>query len=318
MNSYPTFAELPFVDGTSERHAWTVFGHDDELGCLNFVGPEQVVAASREVERGRVVNLNLALGEPQPQFWASRPVMQHTRIVKRNVRDDEIDHLGMQTSTQWDGLGHQRFREHGYFGGRQEAELDRGELGIERWAQRGMIARGVLADVAAYQHARGEPIPQDHRFPINAEMLSDVLRHQGTTLRPGDVLLVRTGWLRWYTTLEATRRQELATLLAEDRTRIALPGLDPRLDTIAWLWDNRIAATAFDNPTAETLPYIREHGWGHIRLIALLGLPLGELWQLDDLASVCQDEGRYSFLLSAPPLNLPGGVGSPANAYAVL
>ena len=177
--------------------------------------------------------------------------MQHTRIVKRNVRDDEIDHLGMQTSTQWDGLGHQRFREHGYFGGRQEGQLDRGELGIERWAERGMIARGVLADVVAFQDARRAPIPQDARYPIGAELLSAVLNHQRTTLHPGDVLLVRTGWLRWYTRLEAKERQELAALLAEDRTRIALPGLDPRLDTIAWLWDNRIAAAAFDNPTAE-------------------------------------------------------------------
>jgi hypothetical protein len=53
-------------------------------------------------------------------------------------------------------------------------------------------------------------------------------------------------------------------------------------------------------------------------LISLLGLTLGELWQLDELADVCAAEGRYSFMLSAPPLNLRGGVGSPANAYAVL
>jgi kynurenine formamidase len=315
---YPTFAELPFVDGTTERHAWDVFGRDDELGCLNFAGPEQVLAATREVKLGRVVNLNLPLGQPQPQFWASRPVMEHTRVVKRNVRDDEINHLGMQTSTQWDGLGHQRFREHGYFGGRQEDALDRGELGIERWAERGMIVRGVLVDVLAYLEAHGQTIQQDQRFPIGAELLAAALERQGTTLQPGDVLLVRTGWLRWYTGLDTNERDELATLLAEDRSRIAVPGLDPRVDTIAWLWDSRIAAAAFDNPTAETVPYVREHGWAHIRLISLLGLTLGELWQLDELADVCAAEGRYSFMLSAPPLNLRGGVGSPANAYAVL
>ena len=54
MTRYPTFSELPFVDGTEERHAWDVFGRDDELGCLNLIGPEQVVAATREVERGHV------------------------------------------------------------------------------------------------------------------------------------------------------------------------------------------------------------------------------------------------------------------------
>jgi kynurenine formamidase len=317
--THPRFVDLPFVEGTDERHAWDVFGRDDHLGCLNFVGPEQVVAAAKEVRTGKVVNLNLPLGEPQPQFWASRPQMAHTRIVKRNIRDDEIDRLGMQGSTQWDGLGHQRFREHGYFGGRQDDAIDeRGDLGIERWAERGMIARGILADVAGYQEARGEPLAPDQRFPISGELLTAVLEHQQTEVRPGDVLLVRTGWLRWYSDLEPQVREEFAARMNADRTLVALPGLDPRLETIAWLWDHQIAAAAFDNPTAETLPYIRDDGWAHIRLIPLLGLTLGELWTLDELAAVCRGEDRYSFLLSAPPLNLRGGAGSPANAYAAL
>jgi hypothetical protein len=316
---HPRFDELPLLDGTSERHAWNVFGLDDEVGCLNLIGPQQVIAASREVRRGTIINLNLPLGEPQPQFWSSRPVLRHTRLLSRNVRDDELDSFALQGSTQWDGLGHQRYREFGYYGGRQEQALDeRCELGIHRWAERGLIARGVLADVAAYQEARGEPIVPDRRFLISGTLLASVLASQGTALRSGDVLLIRTGWLGWYLGMESGEREVLASRLNEDRHAIALPGLDPEIETISWLWNSEVAALAVDNPTAEALPYDPTLGWAHVRLLALLGLPLGELWQLDELASACKREERYSFLLSAPPLNLPGGVGSPANAYAVL
>ena len=319
LGGHPRFAELPLLNGTGERHAWDVFGRDDELGCLNFIGSDEIVAACREVRAGKVVNLNLPLNEPQPQFWASRPVLKHTRIVGRNVRDDQLDSLGLQSSTQWDGLGHQRYREFGYFGGRQDEALDeRNELGVDRWADRGLIARGILADVASYQEARGNPIACDQRFAIGCELIQAVLEEQGTTLTGGDVLLIRTGWLRWYRDLEPSARETLADRMNANRRAIALPGLDPRLDTIAWLWDHRVAAIAVDNPTAETLPYDSRDGWAHVRLLALLGLPLGELWQLDGLAAICAREERYSFLLSAPPLNVVGGAGSPANAYAVL
>lgn len=316
---YPRFDELPLLEDTGERHAWDVFGRDDELGCLNFVGPSQVLAAASEVRTGRVINLNLPLDEPRPQFWASRPVMRHMRIVNRNVRDDQLDNAPMQGSTHWDGLGHQRFRQHGYFGGRQDEALDeRGELGIDRWAERGLVARGILADVAAYCAGRGVPLVYDKRFPISGALITDTLEEQGTEVREGDVLLIRTGWLGWYGGLDDAERDAMAKRLNADRAQIALPGLDPSRETVAWLWDRQIAALAFDNPTAETLPYVAEEGWAHTRLLPLLGLTLGELWKLDGLAAVCRTERRYSFLLSAPPLNLRGGVGSPANAYAVL
>jgi hypothetical protein len=55
----------------------------------------------------------------------------------------------------------------------------------------------------------------------------------------------------------------------------------------------------------------------HWPLIALLGMHLGELWRLDELADECAADGRYEFMLVAKPLNLLGGFGSPANAVAI-
>jgi kynurenine formamidase len=314
----PAFAELPALGDTGERHAWEVFGAGDELGCLNFIGPPAVAAAAAEVRSGEVINLNLPLDEPQPQFWAGRGLLRHHRVNKGNTRDDYIDGFELQGSTQWDGLRHQRFRQYGFYGGRQDQQLDAGELGIDAWARRGVVGRGVLVDVAGHLAAAGSPLAPQERFPIGPALLETVLAAQQTEPRAGDILLLRTGWLGWYRGVPRAERDAMAERLDADRSQIALPGLDPRRDTAAWLWDHRIAALAADNPTVETLPYRPEEGWAHIRLIPLLGLPIGELWVLDELAAACRRAARFTFMLTAAPLNLPGGAGSPANAYAIL
>ncbi len=56
-----------------------------------------------------------------------------------------------------------------------------------------------------------------------------------------------------------------------DRASYHAPGIDPGLETVAWLWDQRIAAIAIDTPTFEVLPYEPARGWAHHRLLALLG-----------------------------------------------
>jgi hypothetical protein len=85
------------------------------------------------------------------------------------------------------------------------------------------------------------------------------------------------------------------------------------------LWDMHIAALAADNPAVEVWPpsSLDEAGFAHLALLPLLGLPLGELWDLDGLADDCAADGVYVCLLTAAPLNVYGGVGSPANALAI-
>jgi Putative cyclase len=315
IDTCPRFDELPTLGETGERHSWDVFGRDDELGCLNFITPALVVAAAAEVRTGEVINLNLPLGQPQPQFWADRGVPEYNPVHNsKNIRDDYIDNLYTQGSTQWDGFRHLRYRQYGYYGGRQDDALDaNGDIGIHVWAERGIVGRGVLVDVPGYM----EVVP-DSRLAIGPELIESILDAQGTIVRAGDILLVRTGWLEWYLRLDDDIRTELANRLSKDRSSAALPGLDPSREMTAWIWNHRIAAAAVDNPTAETVPYIREEGWAHHRLLVLLGLPLGELWSLAKLADACRREGRWSFLLSTAPMNIPRGVASPANAYAIL
>lgn len=314
---YPSFDQLPLMPGTDERHSWDVFGDNHEYGCLNFITPAHVLTAARLVETGEVVNLNLPLHEPQSGFWAKRqPPDHHVELLKAG-RDDYLDSFYLQGSTQWDGFRHARFRKIGYYGGHLDDELDKTDvLGIDRWAERGMIGRGVLIDAARYFGAAGG-FAMDERFAISGAHIEAIAQSQRVALRDGDMLVLRTAWLGWYMGLPREDRDAMAERFAGDRASLKIPGLSADCGTAAWLWNHRVSCIASDTPMLETVPYIPAEGWAHQRILALLGLPFGELWQLDKLAEVCRTKGRYEFMLCSAPLNLRRGVGSPANAYAV-
>jgi len=119
-------------------------------------------------------------------------------------------------------------------------------------------------------------------------------------------------WLEAYNLLDRPERERLTEL-----GRPGAPGLHGD-DIPAFLWDNRIAAIAADNPALEaTRPGDTSPLSLHVALIARLGMPLGELWRLDELADDCAADGVYETLLVSEPLNLRGGAGSPANALAL-
>lgn len=315
----PTYDQLPILGNSNERSSWGVFGESDEFGCLNFQTSVSVQRGSAEVRSGTVINLNLPLGEPQPQFWASRTKPEHRVSVSRTVRDEYIDNLNTQVSSQIDGFAHHRFRDFGYYGGRQDEDIDlRGELSIHRWAERGILGRAVLLDVEAHVRRKSGSSIVEQRLAIDPDLITATLEEQGTVIEPGDMLLIRTGWLGWYRGLSEKDRNDLAARWTEDRGLATLPGISPSVNSARWLWNSRVSLLALDNPTAEAIPYRREEGWAHHRLLVLLGLPLGELWDLDALGQACSDAGRWSFLLTTAPLNIVGGVASPSNAYAVL
>ena len=319
MTTTPPFEQLPLLPDSQERHAWDVWGRQDELGSINRLGPQQVVQACRLVSLGKVVSLSLPLDEPDPGLFPDRTRYRHNVTRSGHGRDDSLDNLFLQFSSQWDGLQHIRFRQYGYWGGREEDDLDAdGSLGIQHWAQHGIFGRGVLLDVLAYQEAQGEPLIANRRFAIDGALLDKVAAHEGVSLQPGDIILMRTGWMDWYMALPQEERKALQGTVRQGEGALATPGLDGQQSTAAWLWNRGVAAIAADNVAVEALPVDRAAGFLHRRLIPLLGIALGEFWWLRDVADACHAAHRFEFLLAAAPLNLRGGVGSPANAYAIL
>jgi kynurenine formamidase len=184
--------------------------------------------------------------------------------------------------------------------------------GIHNLARRGIASRFVLADVARCREADRRPIDHAAGEALPITEVEAALAAQGTAAAPGDILLIRFGWTSWYESLGQGHRDALA----EGRDFLAA-GLEPGEATVRWLWDSGIVAVVGDNPALEAFPFDPVGRNLHSHLIALLGIPIGEMWDLSALAADCANDGRYTGLLTAAPLNVRGGVGSTANALAL-
>ncbi|WP_280425919.1 cyclase family protein [Nocardia carnea] len=312
----PRFAELPILPDRDEHHGWDVWGRHDELGTLNLIGPRQRLAAARTIRTGEMISLCLPLDEPNPGVFGDRGPYDHIVEDTAAGHDDRLDRFYLQGSSQWDGLRHIRAGRHGYWGGRQETDLATTDtLGVDHWAAHGFGGRGVLVDIARYLADVGTPMVPDEPVVITAAMLDAAAAAQGTTFESGDILVVRTGWTEWYRTRPLQHRLRMRGTIGAG---FACPGLDSSKQMAGYLWDNEFAAVAADNVGVEVFPIDRRKGFLHRRLIALQGMPLGELWDLERLAAACADRGHYEFLLVSGVLPLPRGVGSPANAHAII
>jgi kynurenine formamidase len=172
----------------------------------------------------------------------------------------------------------------------------------------------VLADVERYRRKVGRSIRNDGSDAIDVGDLEATLADQGVDIEAGDILLVRFGWIEWYEAhANAQLRRELAAMAVPPS-----PGLKQETGMARWLWDRHVAAIAADNPGLEAAPF--EYvvgGFLHYDLIPLLGITVGELFALGDLAADCASDGIYEGLLVAAPLNKLGGIGSSANALAL-
>jgi len=299
-----------------------LWGPDDVFGCLNLLTPAGVASAIADVTEGKVFNLNLELELPDPPLF-SRSAFEHIVHGSGIGHDDELTGWNTQRSSQWDGFRHIKHPAWGFYNG--VADEDHG---IHHWARRGIVGRAVLADIARWRESVGRPIVPSSPEEISIEDLHSTLSAHGTVLQPGDVLLVRTGWLSWYRSLDDEGRRDCARDVLSGSC-----GLQRGRATAAGLWNFHIAAIAADNPALEVTPFgswDREgmKSWKedpeaaadtmlHFSLLGLLGIPIGELFDFDDLADDCARDGRYSCLLTSAPLNLGAGVATPPNALAL-
>lgn len=310
----PAYADLPLLDGLPMRHAWDVFGRDDDLGTLNLIDGAAVLRGLAAARAGRRFPLSLPLDQPDPPLFGRGAIEQELVQLDRNTWDDRLHEVWPQGSSQWDGLKHVRCREHGFWTGLTDDPADLGDrLGIDHWAA-GIISRGVLLDVPRLRAARGLPYDALAGEEITAEELRAVADAQGVEVVPGDVVCVRTGWLESWRALPPDRR----TRAASGEDDLVYAGLSGAENVAALLWDWHVAAVTCDNPSVEARPGDPAQGSLHRRLIPLLGMALGELFDLDVLASACDEVNRWTFTFVGVPLRMPGGLGSPANAVAIL
>ncbi|WP_169988534.1 cyclase family protein [Microbispora sp. H10836] len=305
----PAYDELPRNERLGLPHAWGVLPAD--RGSLAFIEPDHRTAAAALVQRGESLSLNLPLDLLDPPLFGRDKLVHRIVEVGRNTYEDVLDGFNPQAGSQWDGLGHVRARDQGFFGGATDLEASADELGIQVWAATGIVGRGVLLDVERWARAVGRALDPMSGQEITADDLRACADHEGVRLGQGDIVCVRTGWVTAYRGLDDAGRKDPAL-------GSAWAGLRADEATARLVWDTRLGAVCADNPALECAPGDPAVGSLHRRLIPMLGTAVAELLDLDTLAGRCAALGRWTFLFVAAPLPLPGGVSSPSNAVAVL
>lgn len=337
---------MPDWKHSPEGSNWGRWGKDDELGTLNFIGPAQRRAAAAEIRDGRAFCLSLPLDVPgpirlnprrhpprlQPTYLGETPYinfpLQNVDPILQDVLSDDQVLLSTQFSTQWDSLAHvgalfdadgDGVAEPVYYNGHR-ADVD--VLGAEPGSLHGSFARRINVAGMAASGLQGRGVLVDlaraygmERRLIGLTELQAALRDQEVEIREGDILMLRTGYAEALLDMQDAPDPE-----GLDRTGSVLDGTDTALHQ--WIGASRIAAIAADNYAVEN-PHTDPAAYClrlplHHHCLFKLGLPLAELWYLRDLAAALAEAGRHAVFLTAPPLRLPGAIGSPVTPVATI
>ncbi len=275
------------------------------------------------------------LGNPDTFYNIRMSEMSEGGSRYVDVWSDDLVTLSLQYSTQWDSLAHvgaefdadgdgveEAVYYNGYRAGvdlvgpKPDAAGNGGghrcfahHLGLEHMAYHGVQGRGVLVDLAHH-------LGHDWRG-VDRTTLEEIMAEDGVAVEPGDMLLLHTGFATKL--LEWDRDPDPVEI---HRTCTYLDARDESL--LEWIRESQIAALVADNYAVEGLTGRdrdqSRHSFLPIHHLCLfeLGVPLGELWYLDELATWLREHRRNRFLLTAPPLRLPGVVGSPLTPVATV
>ncbi|MBO72663.1 MAG: cyclase [Flavobacteriales bacterium] len=323
---------------------WGEYGEDDQLGRLNLVDEKKVLQAVHEIKTGKSFCLSLPLDLPGGQALNKvrkppilKPVIRNNeeyynyrwdKIDERitDVGSDDLVILHTQYSTQWDSLAHRGsvfdiqgngieevvyyngFKADDYMINESGDYVKATKLGIENAAMHGIQGRGVLVDL--YRECK------ESEAPVGYDQLMNIFDKQNVEIETGDMLCLWTGMDNAIIKSKGNPSPEINLKFA------SLNGWDEKL--LNWITDSGVAVLISDNLAVEKLGVkIPESYKGpnlplHEHCLFKLGIHLGELWYLKELAQWLKKNNRNRFMLTAPPLRLPGAVGSPVTPIATV
>ena len=300
---------------------WGKWGADDEVGALNYLGPEQVLAAVGLVTSGKTFTLQRLIGDPKGDpVWPGRTPAERTQILDESnwdeggtgpaypgglhYADDKINAF-LQGSTQYDALGHVWFDGkiwNGYDARTTIGGLDKAS--VEPIAQRGVVGRAVLLDMARF-------LGKDNLGAAETFTHEDLLacaKAQGITIEKRDILIIRTNFLKLFF--------ELGDKFYEG---FCEPGLVYSPELVQWFADMEIPNLVTDT-IANEVTMDPNNGVAlvlHNALMRNLGVTLTEIADLELLAADCAADKQYAFLYVAAPLKVAKGSGSPVNPVVI-
>lgn len=290
---------------------WGRWGDADERGTLNLLTPEVVKAALATPKTGKVYPLSIPIqrsgipifehrGAPQRLTMSGQNDEEHLHKAFGGVSgvgaNEDVLIMAAHTATHLDALGHvyeDRKMYNGFSADDVSTSQGAPHCGIDRIGA--IAARGILVDIAAVRGVDAlEP-----GYTISPEDFDNALASEGVSVRPGDAVLIRTGWLESF--LDGT-----------DGAIYPQPGIG--LELAEYLASLDVSLVGSDNSAVEVMPFDRGVYLGsHIVLLVRHGICLLEHVLLDDMAR----DKCYEFLLNIGPLNVTGGTGSPVTPIAI-
>ncbi len=300
---------------------WGRWGGADEVGSLNFLTSAEVLRGVRSVRQGKVFTCGEVIGNPQGDpLWPGRVHAKRETVIDKasyvrgdlpslpggaEFTDDKIE-MFLQGSTQFDALGHVWYDDQ-LWNGYSASETNGGmkKASILPIAERGVVGRGVLLDMARF---RGKTY-LDKGDILGLEDILACAETQGVTIEKHDILCLRLGFL-----------QLLYVQGPEDFYRDFLePGLTYSPELVQWFHAMEIPCLATDTISNETEldPNVGVQIPLHCALMRNLGIAFNEICNFEKLAEDCAVDGQWDFLYAAAPLKVSQATGAPVNVLAI-
>ncbi|KAF9885098.1 hypothetical protein FE257_000738 [Aspergillus nanangensis] len=316
--------DLPekYDDLADKRRYWPAVpgSRDEGLGMLRILTPDVVAnAAQTQIVTGERVCLNWDIKKLNPPGFGRKPFEHRIKWLVHDVCFDDEYHFNPQQSSQWDG-----FRHHNapaptpedkdrrvFYGGTTADEIQdtsSQRIGIGYWAQKGIAGRGVLIDYLSWAEKRGIHVDGLSRHEVPLDAVLEIAAECNIEFQPGDIFFLRVGLTKTWDAMPEAQRQ---TYSQQEMPTHA--GLEQSERVLRFMWDNHFAAVASDAVSFEVFPAINPEYDLHHHLLAGWGVPIGEMFDLEELAETCRRLGRWTFFVSSSPLNCAQGVSSPPN-----
>jgi kynurenine formamidase len=301
-----------FLALAKEVNNWGRWGSEDERGTLNLITDDVLRRGAACIQSGQRISLAIPLSEHGPQIGnipgRVNPTRTMTAVNEPAFGDpslyswsEDVVFMSLQSATHWDALAHVSY-DGRLWNGHPTSSIDVHGAARAGIGAAGPIAgRGVLLDVA---RARGVERLEGGEV-VTAEDLDAAASLGGVAVEPGDIVLIRTGWITHWK--------------GGDRRAYALRAPGPGMETVRWFRARDIAAAATDTLAFEVFPWERDDCALPVHLLDLveMGLTQGQNFDLEELSDACAADGRYAFFLSAAPEPFARGLGGPVHPVAI-
>ncbi len=188
-------------------------------------------------------------------------------------------------------------------------------IGMGHWAKEGIAGRGFLIDYVSWAEKQGKSVSGLDGNMVSLDEVYTIAKECNIEFKKGDMFFLRVGLTKTLESMTMDQKREYRHNTAERKH--AHSGLEQSERVVRFMWDNHITACASDGVSFEVRPN-HNHEWDlHNFLLAGWGVPIGEMFYLEDLAALCKKLDRWTFFVTSSPLNVPRGCSSPPNCMAI-